>query len=58
MCRARWRRCACQTYADYAWPPALGALYKRNGLMVALALAAGLALFLVLAVMLNGTLLS
>jgi citrate/tricarballylate utilization protein len=45
-----------QTYADYAWPPALGALYKRNGLTMALALAAGLALFLVLAVMLNGTL--
>ena len=21
-----------QTYADYAWPPALGALYQRNGL--------------------------
>jgi citrate/tricarballylate utilization protein len=45
-----------QTYADYAWPPALGALYKRNGLTMAVALAAGLALFLVLAVMLNGTL--
>ena len=37
-----------QTYADYAWPSALGALYKRNGLTVALALAGGLALFLVL----------
>ncbi|UUZ77930.1 tricarballylate utilization 4Fe-4S protein TcuB [Polaromonas sp. P1(28)-13] len=45
-----------QTYADYAWPPALGALYKRNGLTVALALAAGLALFLALAVMVKGTL--
>ncbi|MFC5520688.1 tricarballylate utilization 4Fe-4S protein TcuB [Polaromonas jejuensis] len=45
-----------QTYADYAWPPALGALYKRNGLTVALALAAGLALFLVLALVMNGTL--
>jgi citrate/tricarballylate utilization protein len=45
-----------QTYADYAWPPALGALYQRNGLTMALALAAGLAVFLVLAVMLNGTL--
>ena len=32
-----------QTYADYAWPPALGSLYKRNGLTVSLALAAGLA---------------
>jgi citrate/tricarballylate utilization protein len=45
-----------QTYADYAWPPALGALYQRNGLTMALALAAGLALFLVLAVVINGTL--
>lgn len=46
-----------QTYADYAWPPALGVLYQRNGMALALALAAGLALFLVLAVLLNGTLL-
>jgi citrate/tricarballylate utilization protein len=46
-----------QTYADYAWPNALGALYKRNGLTVALALAGGLALFLVLAVMMQGSLL-
>jgi citrate/tricarballylate utilization protein len=46
-----------QTYADYAWPSAFGALYKRNGLTVALALAAGLALFLVLAVMVQGSLL-
>jgi len=45
-----------QTYVDYAWPPALGALYRRNGLTLSLALAAGLALFLILAVALNGTL--
>ncbi len=45
-----------QTYADYAWPPALGALYQRNGLTLALALAAGLALFLLLGLALNGTL--
>ena len=45
-----------QTYADFAWPPALGALYQRNGLTLSLALAAGLALFLVLALALNGTL--
>ena len=38
-----------QTYVDYAWPPALGALYQRNGLTLSLALAAGLALFLLLA---------
>jgi citrate/tricarballylate utilization protein len=37
-----------QTYADYAWPPALGALYQRNGLTVALATAGALALFLAL----------
>lgn len=43
-----------QTYADYAWPPALGALYQRNGLTLSLALAAGLALFLGLAVLLGG----
>lgn len=44
------------TYAEYAWPPALGALYKRNGLTVALALSGGLALFLALAIWVNGTL--
>ncbi len=43
-----------QTYADYAWPPALGALYQRNGLALSVALALGLALFLVLAVLLKG----
>lgn len=46
-----------QTYTEYAWPPALGALYKRNGLTVALAMAGGLALFLVLALLRNGALL-
>jgi len=46
-----------QTYADYAWPPALGALYRRNGLTLCLALAAGLTLFLLLALRLNGTVL-
>ena len=44
------------TYSEYAWPPALGSLYKRNGLTLALALAGGLALFLLLAIMLNGKL--
>lgn len=43
-----------QTYADYAWPPALGQLYQRNGLTVSIALALGLALFLGLAVRLKG----
>jgi citrate/tricarballylate utilization protein len=45
-----------QTYTDYAWPHALGALYKRNGLTLSLALAAGLSLFLLLALQMNGTL--
>nr|WP_281254253.1 tricarballylate utilization 4Fe-4S protein TcuB [Paraburkholderia ribeironis] len=44
------------TYTEYAWPPALGALYKRNGLTVSLALAAGLALFLILGTALTGSL--
>jgi citrate/tricarballylate utilization protein len=42
------------TYAEHAWPPALGRLYQRNGLTLALALALGLALFLLLAVMRQG----
>jgi len=50
---ARVRR---RTYAHYAWPRPLGRLYERNGLVVALALAAALAAFLVLAVALNGSL--
>jgi citrate/tricarballylate utilization protein len=45
-----------QTYADYAWPPAMGTLYRRNGLTLALATAAGLALFLLLALMKQGSL--
>lgn len=43
-----------QTYADYAWPPALGKLYQRNGLTLSVALAAALAFFLALAVALKG----
>ena len=45
-----------QTYEDHAWPQPLGALYRRNGLAVALALAGGLALFLCLALAMRGTL--
>jgi citrate/tricarballylate utilization protein len=45
-----------QTYADYAWPAILGGAYKKNGLTVALSLAFGLALFLMLTVWLNGSL--
>ncbi|WP_353174461.1 tricarballylate utilization 4Fe-4S protein TcuB [Paracandidimonas soli] len=45
-----------QTYTQYAWPPALGKLYSRNGLTLSIALAAALALFLILAVALKGNL--
>jgi citrate/tricarballylate utilization protein len=45
-----------KTYQDYAWPPALGALYRRNGLVLALATAAGLALFLLLMLAVRGSL--
>jgi citrate/tricarballylate utilization protein len=37
-----------ETYAEYAWPQPMGKLYQRNGLTLALASAAGLALFLIL----------
>jgi citrate/tricarballylate utilization protein len=50
MARVRVR-----TYAKHAWPAAFGRAYERNGLVVALALAAGLALFLVLALLRNGS---
>lgn len=46
-----------QTYSDYAFPRALGGLYKRAGLTVSLALATGLVLFLVLAMLATGSLL-
>ena len=45
-----------ETYTEYAWPPVLGALYKRNGLTLSVALAAGLALFLMLAAAMNRSL--
>ena len=45
-----------QTYSDYAWPRALGALYRNNGVTVAVALAAGLGLFLSMALAMKGTL--
>jgi len=43
-----------QTYADYAWPSALGKLYQHNGLGISLALVFFLAFFLFLAVLANG----
>jgi citrate/tricarballylate utilization protein len=44
-----------KTYQEYAWPARFGSLYKRAGLTTALALAGGLALFLVLAVLVAGS---
>jgi citrate/tricarballylate utilization protein len=45
-----------ETYARFAWPSAFAAAYRRNGLVIALALAAGLGLFLALAAARQGTL--
>ncbi|MEN9537959.1 MAG: hypothetical protein RLZZ126_194 [Pseudomonadota bacterium] len=42
------------TYAQYAWPRPFARLYQRNGLWTGLALAVGLALFLVWAVASQG----
>jgi citrate/tricarballylate utilization protein len=43
-----------ETYTEYAFPASFGALYKRNGLTLSVALAAGLALFLLLGTALHG----
>ncbi len=43
-----------RTYIEYAWPLPLARLYERNGLVLALALAAGFAFFLLLALGLQG----
>ena len=45
-----------ETYSRFAWPGAFGAAYRHNGLVLALALSFGLALFLALAVARNGSL--
>jgi citrate/tricarballylate utilization protein len=44
------------TYTEYAWPGALGTLYKRNGLTLSLAATCALVLFLVLTIAVRGTL--
>ncbi|AWB34967.1 tricarballylate utilization 4Fe-4S protein TcuB [Orrella marina] len=46
-----------ETYTEYAWPATMGKLYSSNGLALSLAVAFGLALFLILAVMSTGSLL-
>nr|WP_275404717.1 tricarballylate utilization 4Fe-4S protein TcuB [Burkholderia diffusa] len=43
-----------ETYTEYAFPASFGALYKRNGLTLSVALAAGLALFLLLGMAFHG----
>jgi citrate/tricarballylate utilization protein len=45
-----------QTYQDYAWPRALGALYRQSGLTTALALAGGFAIFFLSLVAARGSL--
>ncbi len=42
-----------KTYQDYAWPQAFAGAYQRNGLVLSLALALGLALFFLIAAMLK-----
>jgi len=43
-----------ETYVEYAWPRALGMLYRRNGVTLSVALALSLALFLILGAARNG----
>ena len=43
-----------QSYEQFAWPGAFASAYRRNGALVAVFLALGLAVFLVLAIALNG----
>ncbi|QEW07895.1 tricarballylate utilization 4Fe-4S protein TcuB [Nitrincola iocasae] len=47
-----------QTYTEYAWPRKLGALYQRNGLTLTLSTALALGLFLILTLIVQGTLFS
>jgi citrate/tricarballylate utilization protein len=49
-------RVRARTYAEHAWPPAMGVLYARSGLFVSISLAVALASFLVLALALTGAL--
>lgn len=43
------------TYKDYAWPSSFGVLYQRNGLVLAMALVLGFALFMAIATAATGT---
>jgi citrate/tricarballylate utilization protein len=42
-----------ESYEQYAWPPKFAALYRRNGVVVSAAVALGIALVLVVAMLLN-----
>lgn len=44
------------TYTEFAWPGKLAALYKNNGLVLALASSVSLVVFLILVLLSNGTL--
>jgi citrate/tricarballylate utilization protein len=46
------------TYITYAWPKSFGSLYKRKGITVSIAASLSLILFLLLTLVLNGTLTS
>ena len=47
-----------ETYTNFAWPAALGSLYRNNGLTLSLATAGALVLFLVLTILATGHLLN
>jgi citrate/tricarballylate utilization protein len=42
-----------ESYEQYAWPPRFAALFQRNGVVVSLAVALGIALVLLIAALLN-----
>jgi citrate/tricarballylate utilization protein len=44
-----------ESYAEYAWPKPLALLFERNGTIVSLAAAIGIALVLILSMLLNAT---
>ncbi len=47
-------RVRAESYAKYAWPAPLAALYRRNGLVMALAMAGGVVAVLLLTLVLHG----
>ncbi len=55
-CRRPSPSCALETYEEYAWPRPLAVAFQRNGTIVSLATAAGIALVLVLTALIRGTL--